>query len=138
MTEVQKEKRHDLRVRAFQALLALEFEQDALAAITFAYGYDKEETEREIPVFLLNLVSGVVDNQTALDQALASHLKEGWTLERLTLVEKNILRLGLYEIKYFDTPDKVAINEAVELAKTFSDTTSSRFVNGVLSQFVEK
>ena len=54
----------------------------------------------------------------------------------LTLVEKNILRLGIYEITEFDTPQIVAVNEAVELAKAFSDETSSRFVNGVLSQFV--
>ena len=65
-----------------------------------------------------------------------SNLKTGWTVERLTLVEKNILRLGIYEMTEFDTPQIVAVNEAVELAKAFSDETSSRFVNGVLSQFV--
>ena len=63
-------------------------------------------------------------------------MKAGWTVERLTLVEKNILRLGIYEITEFDTPQIVAVNEAVELAKAFSDELSSRFVNGVLSQFV--
>jgi transcription antitermination factor nusB len=64
-------------------------------------------------------------------------LKAGWTLDRLTLVEKNILRLGLYELlEYDETPQLVAVNEAIELAKKFSDEKSSKFINGILSQFV--
>ena len=64
-------------------------------------------------------------------------MKAGWTLDRLTLVEKNILRLGLYELlEYDETPQLVAVNEAIELAKKFSDEKSSKFINGILSQFV--
>ena len=68
---------------------------------------------------------------------ISSHLKSGWSLERLTLVDKSLLRLGLYEIKYFDeTPDRVALNEIIEIAKKYSDETSAKFVNGLLSQFI--
>ena len=63
-------------------------------------------------------------------------LKEGWTLERLTLIEKNILRLGLFEMTEFDTPQLVALNEAIELSKKFSDEKSSKFINGILSKFI--
>ena len=96
----------------------------------------KQYQEVEIPAFLLNLVSGVRQSKDELDQQIAQHLKTGWTVERLTLVEKNILRLGVFEITSFHPPQLVAVNEAIELAKTFSDEKSARFVNGVLSQFV--
>ena len=133
MTDILFESRRDLRERAFQALMSLEYE-----GCRFAFTHDKEETDQEveIPAFLLNLVSGVRQSKDELDQQIAQHLKTGWTVERLTLVEKNILRLGVFEITSFDTPQLVAVNEAIELAKTFSDEKSARFVNGVLSQFV--
>ena len=86
--------------------------------------------------FLLNLVSGVQAQKDELDKQINQHLKSGWTVERLTLVEKNLLRLGVFEITSFDTPQLVAVNEAIELAKDFSDQKSARFINGLLSQFV--
>ena len=139
MTDVQLEARRELRERAFQALMSLEYEKDIVEACRFAYLYDKDMTndsDVEIPAFLLNLVTGVEQSKNELDDQLSQYLKEGWTLERLTLVEKNILRLGLFEMTEFDTPQLVAINEAIELSKKFSDEKSSKFINGILSKFV--
>lgn len=139
MTDVQLEARRKLRERAFQALMSLEYEKDIVEACRFAYLYDKDMTndsDVEIPAFLLNLVTGVEQSKNELDDKLSQYLKEGWTLERLTLVEKNILRLGLFEMTEFDTPQLVAINEAIELSKKFSDEKSSKFINGILSKFV--
>lgn len=139
MTDVQLEARRELRERAFQALMSLEYKKDIVEACRFAYLYDKDMTndsDVEIPAFLLNLVTGVEQSKNELDDKLSQYLKEGWTLERLTLVEKNILRLGLFEMTEFDTPQLVAINEAIELSKKFSDEKSSKFINGILSKFV--
>ena len=139
MTDVQLEARRELRERAFQALMSLEYEKDIVEACRFAYLYDKDMTndsDVEIPAFLLNLVTGVEQSKNELDDKLSQYLKEGWTLERLTLVEKNILRLGLFEMTEFDTPQLVAINESIELSKKFSDEKSSKFINGILSKFV--
>lgn len=139
MTDVQLEARRELRERAFQALISLEYEKDIVEACRFAYLYDKDMTndsDVEIPAFLLNLVMGVEQSKNELDDKLSQYLKEGWTLERLTLIEKNILRLGLFEMTEFDTPQLVAINEAIELSKKFSDEKSSKFINGILSKFV--
>lgn len=139
MTDVQLEARRELRERAFQALMSLEYGKDIVEACRFAYLYDKDMTndsDVEIPAFLLNLVTGVEQSKNELDDKLSQYLKEGWTLERLTLVEKNILRLGLFEMTEFDTPQLVAINEAIELSKKFSDEKSSKFINGILSKFV--
>ena len=139
MTDVQLEARRELRERAFQALMSLEYEKDIVEACRFAYLYDKDMTndsDVEIPAFLLNLVTGVEQSKNELDDKLSQYLKEGWTLERLTLIEKNILRLGLFEMTEFDTPQLVAINEAIELSKKLSDEKSSKFINGILSKFV--
>lgn len=141
MTKNFENSRRDLRERAFQTLFSLEFDGDFLTATQFAYEYDKSSDleERDLPAFLLNLVNGVIDHKDELDRQIEEHLKSGWTLERLTLTDKTLLRLGLYEIKYFDeTPDRVAVNEIIEIAKKYSNETSAKFVNGLLSQFVQE
>ena len=130
--------RRHLRQRALQAIVSIEFGQDPLQATQFSYLYDQEEVqEAEIPLFLLQLVTGVADHRDELDKELEPHLKAGWSLDRLTTIDKNILRLGLFEIQYCEeTPDRVAVNEAIELAKDFSDQASVKFINGVLTHFV--
>lgn len=136
-----KNNRHVLRKCALQAIVSLEFGQEPVQAAQFSYLYDREEEQEgvEIPLFLLNLVNGVADYCDDLDKELSSRLKAGWTLDRLTLIDKNIMRLGLFEILHFEeTPDRVAVNEAIELAKEFSDESSAKFVNGVLSQFIKE
>ncbi|KXU13741.1 Transcription termination protein NusB [Streptococcus mitis] len=136
MTSPLLESRRELRKCAFQALMSLEFGTDMETACRFAYTHDREDEDVQIPSFLLNLVSGVQAQKDELDKQINQHLKSSWTVERLTLVEKNLLRLGIFEITSFDTPQLVAVNEAIELAKNFSDQKSARFINGLLSQFV--
>ncbi|TCD45693.1 transcription antitermination factor NusB [Streptococcus sp. X16XC17] len=134
-----KDSRRNLRQCALQAIVSLEFGQDPLQAAQFSYLYDQEESSQgvEIPLFLLNLVTGVDSHREELDQKFSQYLKAGWTLDRLTSIDKNILRLGLYEMVYFEeTPARVALNEAIELAKTFTDEASVKFINGVLTHFV--
>ena len=136
MTSPLLESRRELRKCAFQALMSLEFDTDVEIACRFAYTHDREDTDVQLPVFLTELVSGVQAKKGELDKQITQHLKAGWTIERLTLVERNLLRLGVFEITSFDTPQLVAVNEAIELAKDFSDQKSARFINGLLSQFV--
>ncbi len=136
MTSPLLESRRELRKCAFQALMSLEFDTDVETACRFAYTHDREDTDVQLPTFLTDLVSGVQAKKDELDKQITQHLKAGWTIERLTLVERNLLRLGVFEITSFDTPQLVAVNEAIELAKNFSDQKSARFINGLLSQFV--
>ena len=98
-----KNNRHALRKCALQAIVSLEFGQEPVQAAQFSYLYDKEDEQEgiEIPLFLLNLVNGVADHREELDKELSTRLKSGWTLDRLTLIDKNIMRLGLFEILYF-------------------------------------
>ena len=92
MSKVIADSRRDLRERAFQAIMSLEYDGDIVEACRFAYLHDKEEEQVELPIFLLNLVNGVMQSKIELDDKIRQHLKKGWTLERLTLVEKSILR----------------------------------------------
>ncbi|MBI3115118.1 MAG: transcription antitermination factor NusB [Candidatus Kerfeldbacteria bacterium] len=82
--------------------------------------------------FSLQIVEGVADHVPDID-ALIVKYAPAWPLEQITMVDRNVLRIGIYELKYApDIPPKVAINEAIELAKTFGGDSSGRFVNGVL------
>lgn len=88
--------------------------------------------------YTVRLVEGVAGNQDALD-ALVEDLATGWTLARMPVVDRNLLRLGAFEIVHVDdVPDAVAISEAVNLAADLSTDESAGFVNGVLARLAER
>lgn len=85
-------------------------------------------------VFVRDLVQNTIAKISEIDPLIEKCAPE-WPLEQVTIVDRNILRLGIYELlfgNYADVPPKVAINEAIELAKTFGGNSSGKFVNGVL------
>lgn len=82
--------------------------------------------------FVKNLVRGVMDNLPEIDKYISKYATE-WPLEQITIVDRNILRIGVFELVFDkEIPAKVAINEAIEIAKTFGGESSGKFVNGVL------
>jgi len=84
--------------------------------------------------FIRTLVSRVLENLIKLDELITQYAPD-WPLDQITIVDRNILRLGLYELlfgNHDEVPPKVAINEAIELAKSFGGESSGKFVNGVL------
>ncbi|MBI3911711.1 MAG: transcription antitermination factor NusB [Armatimonadetes bacterium] len=88
--------------------------------------------------YVLDVCRGVLAHQPELDQII-SDLAEGWRLERMANVDRNVTRIALYEILYRDdVPDSVAVNEAVEIAKKYSTEESGRFVNGILGSFLRR
>jgi N utilization substance protein B len=91
----------------------------------------------ELEEFCLSLILGVRRNQQELDDLL-SKTADNWTVARMAATDRNVLRLGAYEILYTDTPDRAAINEAVELAKRFGSAQSAQFVNGILDKFLHR
>lgn len=91
----------------------------------------------ELQEFAISLVLGVLRNQAELD-ALLEEKAENWSVSRMAATDRNVLRLGAYEIRYADTPDRVAIDQAVELAKRFGSKQSSQFVNGILDKLMER
>jgi N utilization substance protein B len=87
--------------------------------------------------FAHKIVRGVLENQPELDKIIAEIASE-WPVEQIALIDRNILRMALYELQAGDAPVKVVINEAVELAKTFGSDSSRRFVNGALGAYVSR
>jgi len=85
----------------------------------------------ELVEFARALVAGVRRNRESLDQMIGQ-VATNWSLDRMAATDRNVLRLGAYELLHCDTPDRVAINEAVELAKRFGSGQSAQFVNGIL------
>jgi N utilization substance protein B len=82
--------------------------------------------------YTAELVRGVVDHQPRIDEVLAEY-SEGWTLDRMPAVDRNVLRLGVYELLYADAvPDAVAVSEAMALVRDLSTDESPQFVNGIL------
>jgi N utilization substance protein B len=82
--------------------------------------------------FADELIRGVIKNLKAIDKLITKYAPE-WPIEQITVVDRNILRIGIYELKFnSEIPSKVAINEAIEIAKTFGGESSGKFVNGVL------
>ena len=82
--------------------------------------------------FVINLAKGVEERRHEIDKTITAYAPE-WPLEQITTVDRNVLRVGIYELTMDESiPPKVAINEAIELAKTFGGASSGKFVNGVL------
>lgn len=133
--------RHEIRQKALQALFPLNVNQDLTKQDAIAAALElehkeivDEDKEKFVPEYLDFLVSGVCEHKDTIDEKIKEHLKKGWKIERLAKMDLVILRLALFEMLYVaDVPNKVALNEALELAKTFSDDQSRKFVNGVLS-----
>ena len=125
-------KRRTAREKALQALFQYDLGQaEPMEAIR-----NVVQTE-EIDPFLQKLVMGTVEHLEEIDATLRKHL-EKWTLERVAAVDRAILRLAVYEMTYEeDIPTNVSLNEAIELAKKFSDSQSNRFINGVLSKVLQ-
>jgi transcription antitermination factor NusB len=92
----------------------------------------RKNPSEEAETYLRRLVDAAQGSQSEIDSSLRKHLRR-WRLERLTVLDRAILRLAAAEILYFeDIPPKVSINEAVEVAKKYGDDDAGRFVNGVL------
>lgn len=126
-------KRRQARVLAFSLLYQLEFHPDDAEEAIKAFWKD-HPVPPEVEAFANELVQGTLKHWEVIDQILAEHA-EHWTLPRMALVDRNILRLATYELLWRDDiPEKVAINEAIELAKTYSTEDSGRFVNGILDK----
>jgi N utilization substance protein B len=93
-------------------------------------------SESPVPAYAVELVEGVTEHRARIDELLASYA-EGWTLERMPGVDRAILRIGVYELLWCpDVPDAVAIDEAVELAKSLSTDESPKFINGILGRIL--
>lgn len=87
--------------------------------------------------FVVNIVNGVLEHFDELNEIANSYMKE-WSIERIDKTGAAILRIGLYELKYTDTPEIVVINEAIELAKKYSDDNVRKIINAILDKMIRE
>ena len=126
-------KRRTAREQALQALFQMDMnEMDPVEALQNVLEEEQSDS------YLESLVNGVYDNKEEIDKIIQDHLKH-WKIERLARVDRNIIRVAIYELLYNkdEVPHNIVLNEAVEISKRFGDEKSSKFVNGVLSKIVD-
>ena len=126
--------RHLGRTIIMQSLYQWDFRNKDTAELQQALERNLKEFAPEFDdlKFVEHTVNGILTNLEAIDRVI-THYAPQWPLEQITLVDRNVLRIGVYELKLNpEIPARVAINEAIELAKTFGGESSGKFVNGVL------
>ncbi len=131
-------KRSEIRELAFKLIYSLEIQKD----------YDIEEqielfiennkiTKTEAIEYIKDCIIGIHLNQKDITKIIENSLISDWKIERISKVNLSLLKLAIYEIKYKDIPYKVEINEVVELAKSYGEDSSGRFINGALAKVVK-
>ncbi|MNI05177.1 hypothetical protein D3C73_581230 [compost metagenome] len=140
-------KRRVAREIAIQSLYQIEMNevspQEAVAICIHEAENDNEaglavSDEKIAPAFISELVDGTRQNKQKIDELLLDYLK-GWQMDRLSRIDREILRLAVFEMLYStDAPPKVVVNEAIDLAKHFGTDESGKFVNGVLGKMIKE
>ena len=121
-----------------------ELREVAMKALYQVYIYENTDTKYEINEiikslleieneFVNSLVNGVIENQNTISELANKYLVD-WDIDRLSKVDKAIISLGIYELKYTDTPSVVSINEAIELSKKYSDEKVTKMINATLDK----
>ena len=126
--------RHLARTIAMQSLFEWDFNSRPTKDLPQIINYDFQEFAPEFGdhSFTEKIVNGVIEKQAEIDGYIKKYAPE-WPLDQITTVDRNILRIGVYELVFDQNiPSKVAINEAIEIAKTYGGESSGKFVNGVL------
>ena len=126
------------RSKARQVVLQMLYQTDVnpdVGVDTIRGGIRERLKNGDLERFAWQIYSGVMEHRAQID-ARIEELAENWTLERMAPTDRNAIRIGAFELLFFDTPDRVAIDEAIELAKKFGNKNSSQFVNGILDRLL--
>ena len=131
--------RSSMREEAFKILYSMQIQgnenkQEQIKLYIESNNIHNEEAKK----YIEDAIFGIENNKEEIDEQIKKNLKENWKIERVSKIDLSILRLAIYEIKYKEIPYKVAINEAVELAKKYGEDTSKNFVNGILESIIKE
>lgn len=121
------------RERALQALYQIDVAAEGIDDALSRFWKSFEPVEREVMDLAEGLVRGVAQHRRAVDEAIEA-VSTNWRLDRMAKVDRNVLRLAVFELLRTDVPVKVVINEAIELGKKYGSESSGAFVNGVLDK----
>ncbi len=132
-------KRTAIREQTFRLLYSLEIQKTDNIEEQIELYLECNEIENEKAIeYIKDVVIGVYEHKKDIESLIEKNLKTDWKIDRISKIDLSLLRLAIYEIKYKEIPYKVAINEALELAKKYGEDSSKNFVNGVLASVVKE
>lgn len=127
-------KRTRARECALKILYAIDITKEGPKKCIDVFWQDNEIKEAQVREYANRLAAGVCEEQEAIDRIISEYTTN-WQLKRMAVIDRNILRFATYELLFMeDVPPKVAINEAIDIAKKYGDQDSGKFVNGVLDK----
>ena len=130
--------RSAIRENAFKLIYSLEIQKTENVEEQIELFFESNDIkDEEAKNYIKNVVLGINENEEKVLEDIEKNLKEDWKLNRISKMDLSILKLAIYEIKFSEVPYKVAINEAVELAKKYGEDKSKNFVNGILASVVK-
>ena len=131
--------RSAIRENAFKLIYSLEIQKSEKIEEQIELFFESNDIkDNEAKKYIKDVILGIDKNKQQILTDIEQNLKEDWKLSRISKMDLSILKLAIYEIKYNEIPYKVAINEAVELAKSYGEDKSKNFVNGILASIVKK
>ncbi len=130
---MKKQTRSEARDAAFTQIFQISMHEDDMDVVLSELLRERPECETNLG-YITQVTDGVMQHNGELEETIKKHLKKGWSLSRISKPSLAVLKLAIYEMKYVDdVPAKVAINEAVELAKRYGSDDDPNFVNGLLA-----
>ncbi len=128
-----------IREQTFRLIYSLEIQkQDNLEEAIQLYEENNEIKDQNAKKYMRDTILGIQKNKEEIIYQIEKNLKAEWKIDRISKMDLAILKLAIYELEYTEIPFKVAINEAVELAKKYGEETSKKFVNGILASVVKE
>ena len=127
-------KRSEIRELAFKLIYSLEIQDEQIDL----YIENNNIEEKDAIEYIKDCIKGINKNQEEINKIIEGSLTSDWKIDRISKINLSLLKLAIYEIKYKDIPYKVEINEVVELAKTYGEDMSSKFINGALAKVVKE
>ena len=129
--------RSSIRENTFKLIYSLEIQKPENLEEQIDLFFESNNIEEQAQKDIKNVILGIYENSESIEKDIEENLKEEWKINRISKMDLSILKLAIYEIKYNEIPYKVAINEAVELAKKYGEDKSKNFVNGILASIVK-
>ena len=131
--------RTEIRETTFQLLYSIEIQKQEDIGKQIEFYLEANEIEDDkAKKYIEDAVYGIEKNKEEIEEMIKKNLKSEWKMERVSKIDITILKLAIYEIKFKEIPYKIAINEAVELAKKYGEEVSKNFVNGILASVVKE
>lgn len=131
-------KRAEIRELAFSLIYSCEIQKTMEQEQVELFLQENEIEQEEQKKYIKTVFDGILENKDEIEKLIENNLKEKWTMDRVSKINLAILKVAIYELIYLKLPYKVAINEAVELAKKYGDDSSKSFVNGILASIVKE